>query len=518
MMLHFVENLMILANSMVTNVVASPFLPFYCIVAFYLHEYSFAVFMLFIAFRVMNEYHIITSSFSTTLSKLFHLGITLLIGFNAWHYHLYDYICFFILIFLFILAMWILALSNLYPFNDAKSSRNQPTEFAHPPHLAGNLSSASIMNTSAMSTASDAFYDAHSPPKSKPRNSSFAYQARSHNASNLSTSSYWNDSMQPLPFDMNTDETLIFDDMDDRQLNNSLFGKNIVNTSILNFNKLSSTASTANADYLEVSRIRTLSEPSNFFQGLVGFSSVYSTLNFLNIFDEQTKSEIVNTMNKQNYFNLSSIHFASMVTDLFAFILIPFFMFHAFLLYQSQHSLIPVCYVLIVLFASQYGENTMDALVKSSSSNTGLFDGVVWKKNILSYSISSKYSLEGSIISTLSACVTSIVLYFCLGVVFYGPACAGLVGKAQCVDALCLVCESSFVSKMTLLNHIVLGLVIGIQSILGSLLMDIILKSHSYKLCEIYYTAQKDGNVFIWLQRFSSFTFAFAVAFYYLLL
>eukprot|EP01084_Bolivina_argentea_P008331 15616_1 len=98
-----------------------------------------------------------------------------------------------------------------------------------------------------------------------------------------------------------------------------------------------------------------------------------------------------------------------------------------------------------------------------------------------------------------------------------------MCGNIQCMnnnnnnDINCLICESQFVVKMNLINHIILGMLIGMQSILGSLMIDIIIKSYSYKLIELYQT-RKDKKLLIWLQRFGAFIFAFAVTFYYLLL
>ena len=161
--------------------------------------------------------------------------------------------------------------------------------------------------------------------------------------------------------------------------------------------------------------------------------------------------------------------------------------------------MIPVCYVFIILFVAQYGENIIN------------YSLLIINKSILSYSISTKYSLEGLSISIIISCITSFILYICLGVIFYGPTCSNI----QCNDnihnnnILCLVCQSSFVSKMNVINHIILGFCIGIQSILGSLLIDIIIKSHSYKL--------NHQLPLIWLQRFGPFIFAFPVTFYYLL-
>ena len=148
-----------------------------------------------------------------------------------------------------------------------------------------------------------------------------------------------------------------------------------------------------------------------------------------------------------------------------------------------------------------------------------LYDDDRFEKTCFSYSISSRYSLEGSVISMVISCITACVLYICLGVVFYGPTCGGGHGSLQngeCADVICMVCQSSFVS-MNMFNHIILAIFISLQSILGSLLIDIVIKAYSYKLTQIY-SARKDKRLLIWLQRFSSFIFAFAVTFYYLLL
>ena len=101
-----------------TKIVSTPFLPLFCVVTFYLSDSLFFVLVQFTTLKLMDQYHCITSSYSTKMSKLFHLTITFIIGVNAWFYHLYDYITLFIVIFLIIITIWILALSNLYPFNN----------------------------------------------------------------------------------------------------------------------------------------------------------------------------------------------------------------------------------------------------------------------------------------------------------------------------------------------------------------------------------------------------------------
>ena len=178
---------------------------------------------------------------------------------------------------------------------------------------------------------------------SSPNKSQFQSQNLNTSYSYSQTQSMMNSNNEKLPFKMNND-TFIFDDAINVDHNN-YSNKSILNGSIMNFNKLNS----SQINDTELNKMRKLSEPNNFFQGLVGFSSVHSILNFLNIFDENQKMEIVDNMTKQNYFNLSSIHFSSMIIDLFSFILIPFFIFHIFLLYQSQHSLSFILYKILFI-------------------------------------------------------------------------------------------------------------------------------------------------------------------------
>ena len=185
--------------------------------------------------------------------------------------------------------------------------------------------------------------------------------------------------------------------------------------------------------------------------------------------------------------------------------------------------------MLVILFAAQYGENIINHLLSALNPEylDGSFINTLGYKNILSYSISTKYSMEGLFISIITSCITSFIIYIFLGVIFYGPTCSmNNYSNKECLnelDILCFVCQSSFVSKMNVINHICLGALIGIQSILGSLLIDIIIKSYSYKINEIYslsiYKKTDHSNlILIWLQRFSPFIFAFAVTFYYLLI
>merc|ERR1712083_99031 len=100
-------------------------------------------------------------------------------------------------------------------------------------------------------------------------------------------------------------------------------------------------------------------------------------------------------MNKSNFFHLSSLHFAAMMADVSSFVLIPFFLYHILLFYQSQHSVIPIAYVLATLFVNQYGESMVSAVFKGHPG--------VARKHVLSHSISDKYSLEGVTVSVLSS-------------------------------------------------------------------------------------------------------------------
>eukprot|EP01084_Bolivina_argentea_P099096 178145_1 len=352
----------------------------------------------------MSEYHQITSSYPTVISQLFHLSITFLIGIIAWFYNLYDYICLFIFIFIIIITIWILAFSNLYPYthqqNDSTNTKKQDTlnETCN-----SYLSQTQSLNTTINNDITNTFF--YSPNKP--------------NINHKKTDNC-NSFMNDLPFEMNPNSTLMFDE---QSMFNTSNNKSL-NGSFINFNKLSETMNNSNYD-LEIQKIQQLSEPTNFFQGLVGFSSVYTILNYLNIFDENKKKSIIDTMTKQNYFNLSSLHFSAMVINLFAFILIPFLVFHIFLLYQSQYSIIPICYIFIVLFMSQYGESIMNYLLFSVHNGYNYNDVnlIGNKKIILSYSISTKYSFEGCLISVIISCVTSLILYICIGVIIYGPMC-----------------------------------------------------------------------------------------------
>eukprot|EP01084_Bolivina_argentea_P109154 195098_1 len=465
-----------LADRILTQIVISPILPLLCVVLFYVSEHSLFIVTQLLSSKLMYQYHCITSSYPTQLSVLFHLLITFIIGLSAWLYHLYDYLCLFFFVFLVISALWILALSNLYPYTERiKQKQKRTKKEAH--NL--NLSSLSMNSNSSFNTSGIGLSD------------SFFFSPTKQDQKEAETNSLF----ASLPFEMNPNLQNSFLNHDN--LNRS----QILNGSIINFNRLNETDPDP-----EINKIRKLSEPTNFFQGMVGFSSVHSTLNFFNIFDAQRKSQIIETMTKQNYFNLSSLHLSAMLIDLFAFILIPFMIFHVFLLYQSQHSMIPVCYVLLILFVAQYGENVMNYLLHNLNNEYAVHN----KKNILSYSISSKYSLEGSLITIVSSCCASVLLYICIGIIFYGPTCAHS-HRRDCSkdDAYCLVCRSSFVA-MNLFNHIVLASFIAMQSIVGSLFVDIIIKSYSHKLLKIYET-RKDKKLLIWLQRFSPFIFAFAV-------
>ena len=322
-----VANLMDIAEKIITAIVISPFLPLFCAVIFYLSEYSLFILAQLVTLKLMDQFHCITASYPTQISKIFHFVITFMIGLNGWMYHLYDYICLFVLIFLIIISFWILALSNLYPFNskkhnkteNQKDSNNQSMNPFHSQMDTSSFNSSFNLSQSLNNTNDSYFY---SPIKSK--------ETKQSETANLSFST-------SLPFELKN-KTLLFDDDDNDHLNGTNFGKlQSVNGSIINFNKL--TSATLNFDDVEASKMRILSEPTNFFQGIVGFSAVHCCLNYLNIFDAQRKKSIIDTMTKQNYFNLSSLHFSSMIIDLFSFILIPFFLFHIFLLYQSQHSL-----------------------------------------------------------------------------------------------------------------------------------------------------------------------------------
>ena len=295
----YLNGLMDICERIGNVIVSSPYLPIFCVICFYFLPESLFFLVEITTLKLMNQYHEITSSYPTQISKIFHWIITFIIGINAWFYHLYDYLTLFIFIFLIIIAIWIFSLSNLYPLS--KINKNQQQNENNQQNL----------------------------------NQSFNSFIDHHNISSQNVTNLMNITSESLPFEMNN-QTLIFDDDIIDQMNNNINNNNNNNNNNIKNN---------------MDEMLKLSEPTNFFQGLIGFSSVHSISNVLNIFNENEKMKIVKDMTKQNYFNLSSIHFSAMVIDLFSFILIPFFIFHIFLLYQSQHSLSFLCiYLFIYLF------------------------------------------------------------------------------------------------------------------------------------------------------------------------
>merc|ERR1712228_295939 len=101
-----------------------------------------------------------TASYPTQISKVFHFVITFMIGLNGWMYHLYDYICLFVFIFLVIITFWILALSNLYPFNSKKEKNEYPTDANQSINcFVPNISQIDTSFNSSFNTSSQSFVD-----------------------------------------------------------------------------------------------------------------------------------------------------------------------------------------------------------------------------------------------------------------------------------------------------------------------------------------------------------------------
>ena len=147
--------------------------------------------------------------------------------------------------------------------------------------------------------------------------------------------------------------------------------------------------------------------------------------------------------------------------------------------------MLPVCYVLAVLFAAQLGEGLAPA-----------------HKSMLSASVPTRHSLEGALCAMAVAGAASLVLYACLGVMVYGPSCASRDFELEC--------RSKFVA-LNAVNHGLLGAALAMQAVLGSLLVEMVLSAYEGKRVDM------ERRSLLWMRCVAPFIGAFPVAFYFLL-
>lgn len=543
-----INGLIQFTENQTNTIIASSWLPLISALIFTaLGEGSLLILIIITALKLNNEYHQLTASSPTTFSRIFRGIVTVLLGITAWNHQLQEYFSVFLMLSSLVFIAWIFALSSLYPYTDMKSQNGKKQNSNVNPNIStissmshinnvGNITNISSVESSfnasfsgamGSSVGSSAINDSfhYSPNRGR-----FQTQSRplASNSNILNTSN--------VPFLEDHNQTLLCDDLPTENVNgsrnsrsgiygvpgtshnfvgsqsfvSSLNGSHALNPlasrSILDFNQLSS----ATASKEEISRIAKLAEPTNYFQSLVGFSSVYCTLNALNIFEERKRREIISGMNKSNYFHLSSLHFAAMMVDIFAFTLIPFFLFHILLVYQSQHSMIPIAYVLLILFVNQYGES----MVTSQR-----------QKHVITHSISDQYTLEGTLCSMLMSCITAVVIFWILGLTVFGPMC-GPVRTAlklhpslreQCVDAQCMFCEGSFVG-MGWWDHLMMGILLAVQAFLGRVMVELVIRAYEFKLMvPTKGMMVENGQMVLWMRKCSPFILAFVVMYYYLL-
>jgi len=552
------QGLLTFADSQTSYIVSSSGLPLLIALVFLaLGEWSLWTVIMITSLKLSMEYHELTATHPTAMSRVFRGIIVCMIVHSAWTYPFQQYLSLFLLLLSVVFGAWILALSNLYPFTEQSQNKSssaprfQP-QIKHdldgsgpigstPSTFGAGCSFSNLGNLTNISSADSSFHSTFSGGArgssrgtaggsaggSSAINDSFHYspnKERMGTAAGGCTST--STSAQPLqsnsnilntanvPFEMDHNQTLICDDL---PTENTLNMTRSALGAPYDFNKLSSSSMATSVPDAETLKMAQWVEPANFFQAVVGFSSVHCVLNALCIFDDDKKRGIMASMDRGTFFHLSCLHLQAMMVDVFSFILIPFFLCHILLFYHSQHSTIPIGYVLTTLFVNQYGENVVNSLFAGHPG--------VARRNVLSQSITDKLSLEGTITSVLLSSATALALYCVMGLCVFGTMCGAMRAalklnpslREKCIGSQCLFCEGSFVG-MGWMEHLVMGTLLALQAVLGRLMVETVIKSYSFKMGE-----RRNGGVagngddVLWMRKCSPFIFAFAVSFYYLM-